>query len=75
MNIKSVNMTIYEIEKSSRQFKQAHKVKVLGDVNEQTPKWFKDFIDNQFKPLLNDVKNIKTRLNVIEDKLERNNIK
>lgn len=44
MTNKTVSMTIAEIEKSSQEFKKAHKIKVSGPYDdEDMPKWFKAY--------------------------------
>lgn len=50
MTNKIVSMTIAEIEKSSQEFKKSHKIKVSGPYDdEDMPKWFKEFKENQEK--------------------------
>ncbi|MDR0545616.1 MAG: hypothetical protein LBG49_01650 [Mycoplasmataceae bacterium] len=53
---------------------------IINDV--KAPKWFTEFVDKQFKPLVGKVANIETRLDILEhndkvifDILKRNNLR
>lgn len=80
MKNKVVAMTINEIEKSSSEFKNTHKIKESGPYDDEAPpKWFTkiwdDFIKNQFIPLKQTITSLQQDVQNIKDTLKRNNIK
>lgn len=60
----------YNIKETEDEFHV--KVKKEKPVSDKMPKWFEQWSKTVFEPRLD---NIEKRLDVIEDKLERNNIK
>ena len=50
MTNKTISMYISDIEKSSKQFKKTHKVKVSGPYDdEEMPKWFKKWSEEVYQ--------------------------